>query len=186
MKGSKHIASYLDFNKEYSCTGPKRFLDSLYTLEWGWTGCQYWELTVDVRFGVFREVFKNIHVFWDMTLRQLVAVNTLYSHNWVLVNTIFSSVIRRWIEKRKTYTWEETLMCLVVIMQRIHLHCALSVSSIKIFPLIYRYSKLALWPTYIFPMSGTTLQATDYQSLSWKTAIGTVTNLDGFCLCCYH
>ena len=79
-----------------------------------------------------------------------------------------------------------TLACMVVMMQRLLLHCALSVSSIEILPLIYRYCKLALWTTYKIPMSGTTLQATDFQSLSWKTVTGAVMNLDCFCLCCYH
>ena len=81
-----------------------------------------------------------------MTLCQQVTVDTLYSHDWVLVNTKFFSIIRGWIKK---HSQEKTLVCLVVMMQWIHLHCALSVSSIEILPLICRYSKLALWFTYI-------------------------------------
>jgi hypothetical protein len=163
VKGSKHIASYLDFNKDYNCTGPKRFLDSLYTLEWGKTGCQYWVLTVDIRFGVFREVFKNIHVFWDMTLYRLVTVHTFYSHNWVLVNTKFSSIIRGWIKKHLQDLHMRGDSSVLGCYDAKNTPPLCTVSSIKILPWSYRYSKLALWPTYIFPMSGTTLQATDYQ-----------------------
>ena len=112
----------------------------------------------------------------------------IFCHNWFLVNTKSSSIIRGWTKKTFTRPIHErgTLACMVVMMQRLLLHSALSVSSIEILPLIYRYCKLALWPTYKIPMSGTRLQATEFQSLSWKTVTGAVTNLDCFCLCCYH